>query len=121
MVRELVWLHFHSEKTLFLDSCWTERGSGNLFVDLQDEKLHGLRLLTSQVVGLLKKKMIYTLRKRKLLITQFLISPLLVIGAIYLSASTSNPGINSPPLTMSLSSYNQPQTLFFAENDVSSE
>jgi hypothetical protein len=76
------------------------------------------RIFSSQLIGLFQKKFTYTLRKKKLLLAQFVIPPVLLTFAVLLSTAAYKPGSTQPPLIMNASMFKEATSLFTAEDDV---
>ncbi|ODM80556.1 ATP-binding cassette sub-family A member 3 [Orchesella cincta] len=74
-------------------------------------RLEGLKLVKEQFLALLTKKYIYTLRKRKLMLSQLIIPVVILILAIWVSNKSFETPEPPPPLEIKLDSYKKPVTL----------
>ncbi|CAL8112749.1 unnamed protein product [Orchesella dallaii] len=79
-------------------------------------KLIGLKLLLSQFRGLFMKKLLYSLRKKRLIVSQIVIPVLLTIAAVVISSVMFTSSERSPPLKVTISSYKDPITLYSSTN-----
>ncbi|ODM97302.1 ATP-binding cassette sub-family A member 3 [Orchesella cincta] len=74
-------------------------------------RLEGLKLVKEQFLALLTKKYIYTLRKRKLMLSQLIIPVVILILAIWVSNKSFETPEPPPALEIKLDSYKKPVTL----------
>ncbi|ODN03994.1 ATP-binding cassette sub-family A member 3 [Orchesella cincta] len=77
--------------------------------------------LFKQVYGLLMKKTVYTLRKKKILAGQFLMPPIMIIVAILIFNTFYVPRENYPTRVISLDQYKDPIVLYKTDDDVHAE
>ncbi|ODM92121.1 ATP-binding cassette sub-family A member 3 [Orchesella cincta] len=80
-------------------------------------KLSGLRLLLSQFIGLFMKKLFYSLRKKRLIVSQMIIPVLLTIASVVISSLMFSTSSRLPPLTVSISPYKNAITLYSSTNE----
>lgn len=74
--------------------------------------------ILKQVYGLLLKKTVYTLRKRKILAGQFLMPPIMIIVAILLFNTFYVPRESYPLREIKLSQYKDPIVVYQTEDEV---
>lgn len=89
-----------------------------LIINLHIERVEGLPLLFSQFSGLLTKKVLWTIRRKRLILSQMIIPVLLTIAAVAISRTAYSNNDRTPPLKLTLSPYKNPITLYAAKDGV---
>lgn len=75
--------------------------------------------LLKQIYGLLMKKAIYTMRKKRILAGQFLMPPIMIIFGILIFNTFYVPRENYPTRDISLQQYKDPIVVYHTDDDVS--
>lgn len=82
------------------------------------EKAKGVALTLSQFYGLLMKKFLWTIKRKRLVVFQMLIPVIMTIAAVAISGSVTSSNNMTPALKITLDDYKKPVTLYSSTNQV---